>query len=318
MRYDVVAIGDALEDVFVEPELKVKNDRSCLGGKSMTFEFGEKIPLKWVRFDVGGSACNAAVGFSRLGFKASLIAMLGKDDPKDKILARLRREKVDTKNLIIDAKYQTGYSTLFSVNGERTIFVFHGPKDYKDVEIPNDLETDWFYISPLGHSTDCLERDVVSFASEKDVKIAWNPGSIQIAEGASKLRHLLKCTSILFLNREEAIKFLNYPVRPHIDEVMKRLYEFGPRIVVVTDGKDGVRAYNGKEFFIEPAKHFTSIVDATGAGDSFAVGFLSKLLLSDFKNGVSNGEIEVALKFGIAESSSVIQHMGAQEGLLRK
>ncbi len=318
MKYDIVTIGDALEDVFVEPELKVKTDQSVLSGKSMSLEFGEKIPLNWVDFEIGGSACNAAVGFGRLGFKTGIISMFGDDDPKDKVLKRLKNEDVDTSNVIINKNYQTGYSVILSVKGERTILVFHGPKDYQKVKIDPNLATGWLYLAPLGHDTDELEKDIVSFVAEKDARIGWNPGSIQIAQGANHWKHVLKCTSVLFLNKEESIKFLGIPVRPEMKEVMKRLYNYGPKIVVVTNGKEGATAYNGKDFYHLAPDQRIEKVDVTGAGDSFAIGFLGRLIKADWKEEISESEIREALAWGIKNSSSVIKYIGAQRGLLTK
>lgn len=316
MKYDVVTIGDALEDVFVEPELKIRNDASFLSGKAISLEYGEKIPLNWVDFEIGGSACNTAVGFARLGFKSSIISMFGDDDPKNKILKRLKREHVDVSNVIVNKQYQTGYSVVLSIGGDRTILVFHGPKDYKKVRISDEIETSWIYLAPLGHDTDDLENNVVSFVAEKDVKIGWNPGSIQIAQGANHWKHVLKCTNVLFLNKEEAIKFLGIPVRPEMKEVMKRLYSYGVKIVVITNGKEGATAYDGKEFYNAKPDLRIERVDATGAGDSFAIGFLGRLINSDWKTGISEDEIKEALGWGIKNSNSVIQYIGAQRGLL--
>ncbi|MEI6499228.1 MAG: carbohydrate kinase family protein [bacterium] len=316
MKYDILTIGDALEDVFVEPELKVRADQSVLSGKSMNLEFGEKIPLNWVNFEIGGSACNAAVGFERLGAKSCIIAMCGDDDPKDKVIKRLRSEKVDCSNIIVNKHYQTGYSVVLSVKGERTILVFHGPKDYSKIKIDRNIETEWLYLAPLGHNTDELEKDIVSFAAEKDVKIGWNPGSIQIKQGVNHWKHVLRCTNILFLNKEEALKFLGTPVRLEMREILKRLHAYGPKIVVVTNGKEGAVAYDGVEFNAAKPDLRVEKVDATGAGDSFAIGFLARLMNADWRLGVTPDEIREALNWGIKNSNSVIQYIGAQRGLL--
>jgi sugar/nucleoside kinase (ribokinase family) len=316
MHYEVTCIGDTLEDVFVEPDLKIRSDKAFLGGKSLTFEFGEKIPLNWVEEEIGGSACNAAVGFRRLGYKTGIIAMLGEDDPAEKVIKRLKSEGVDTEHLIIRKDAKTGYSVIFSIDSERTIFVFHGPRDYDKFKISKDLETDWIYISPLGNDTDELEARLVSAVSEKGVKLAWNPGSIQIKQGASHFRHLLKCTSVLFINREEGIKFLDLGVRPEPREVMRKLRDFGPRIVVMTNGKEGARAYDGKTFYDIDAPKNIKRVDSTGAGDSFAVGFLGRLASLDWKEEIAEADIQDALRWGVRNASSVLGHIGAQKGLL--
>ncbi|MFA7253706.1 MAG: carbohydrate kinase family protein [Patescibacteria group bacterium] len=316
MQHDVVTIGDAFEDVFVQPDLKVNSDRSFGSGKGICFEFGEKIPLNFVQYEIGGSACNIAVGLSRLGYKTTFVTALGKDTPAQRIIRQLEDEGVDTKNVIEKSDIQTGFSVVFSVDGERTIFSYHALKDYSKLKIKDSLKSKWLFVTSLGENIGEIEKRIIAEVSEEGSLFAWNPGSIQIARGASHYRHLLRCTSILFLNREEAIKFLDYPARPIIEEVMKKLHNFGARIVVVTNGKEGARAYDGQEFYEMSAIQRTERIDATGAGDAFATGFLGRLIDEDWKKDIDSDIIKNALKWGIANSNSVIQHIGAQKGLL--
>lgn len=317
MKYDIVTIGDAFEDVFVTPDLEVRSDRMMTSGRGIVFELGEKIPLKTVNYEIGGSACNAAVGLSRLGYKTSIVTLLGDDTPKDKVLERLSIEEVSTDNLIIDDKYQTGFSVIFNFDGERTIFVYHALKDYDDLKIKKSLRSKWFFLTSLGENTQAIENKLIEEVAENSSYLAWNPGAKQIAKGASHFRHLLKCTSVLFLNREEAIKFVDFPVRPRIEEVIKKLYEYGVKIVVVTDGDKGAQAYDGKNFYDIPARNVQRI-ESTGAGDAFAVGFMGRLLNENWREDIALECIKDALKWGIMNSSSVIQHIGAQPGLLKR
>lgn len=316
MSYDIITIGGAYEDVFVEPEMNPKYDRSFTSGRGICFEFGEKIPLNAVYYEIGGSACNAAVGLSRLGFKTSLVSILGDDTPMVKVKERLIAENVDQNSLIISKKVQTGFSVIFSIDGERTIFVYHGVKDYSDLKIKKGIRAKWFFVTPLAHGTEDLEKRLIAEISEKGSLLAWNPGAEQIMQGASHYRHMLNCTSILFLNREEAIKFVDGSVRPQVDEAMKKLHLFGAKIVVVTNGKEGAKAYDGERFYEIKADERIKRVDATGAGDAFATGFLGKLIEANFKEKIDPNEIHKALKWGVKNSGSVVQYIGAQKGLL--
>jgi len=319
MKYDVVTIGDAFEDIFVFPsDLHVKRDRTFTGGYGVSFELGEKIPLSEVEYEIGGSACNASVGFSRLGLSASLISITGEDSPAEKIKSRLSSESVDLSNIKIDKKMKTNFSTIFSLPEGRTIFTYHGLKDYSQLRVKKSLHSKWFFLAPFGDGTEEIEKDLIAKVSEENSILAWNPGTLQIKKGASRFRNLLKNTSVLFLNREEAIKFINYPVRPREEETLKKLYSFGPRLVVITNGKEGAKAYDGNNIYGINALKNLDVVDPTGAGDSFATGMLAKLLSCDW-NSISDSDcISKALKWGIANSSSVIKYVGGQKGLLTK
>lgn len=319
MKYDIVTIGDAFEDVLVLPQdLKVKEDRSFASGFGVSFELGEKIPLEDVDYEIGGSACNTSVGFSKLGLKASLISVIGDDSPSEKILSRLELEKVDTSHIIVNRKMKTNFSVIFRMDQGRTIFIYHGLRDYSVLRLKSNVSTRWIFLAPLGINTENIEKDVVAHISEKNSKLAWNPGAIQIKKGVSHYRNLLKNTSVLFLNKEEAVKFTNYPVRPVEEELLKKLHSFGADIVVITNGKHGAKAFDGERTYSVPAYDSVIRVDSTGAGDSFASGFLAKLLHSNLEGGKSNDSsmIEEALKWGIANSNSVVTQVGAQKGLL--
>jgi sugar/nucleoside kinase (ribokinase family) len=206
---------------------------------------------------------------------------------------------------------------IFNINGERTIFVYHAVKDYEELKLKKSLKTKWYFLAPLGENTDALEDRLIKEVAENGTMIAWNPGSVQIGKGESHFRHLLKCTTVLFLNREEAIKFVDFPIRPQTEEVMKKLYSYGPRIVVITNGKEGVKAYDGHEFY-ELESRPVQVKDSTGAGDAFTVGFMGRLMNEDWHNDIPQESIHEGLRWGIENSVSVIQNIGAQKGLLNK
>ena len=318
MKYDIITIGDAFEDVFVmSTELKVRPDRSFDSGMGVSFELGDKIPLSEVDYEIGGSACNTAIGFKRLGLNSSLTAIIGDDTPAKRIRQKMEEEDVDTRGLRVDNKMQTNFSVIFRLEQGRTIFIYHGLKDYSSLRITKSTITDWIFLAPTGEHVDDLEGDIVSRVAERDCKLAWNPGALQIQKGAGHYRGFLKNVSVLILNKEEIVKFLGLPVRPQEDEAIKKMQRLGPKIVVVTAGKQGAKAYDGENLYSMGSFDKTHRVDSTGAGDSFAVGFLAKLILENWKTGEpKEGLMEESLRWGILNSNSVIQYVGAQKGLL--
>ena len=317
-KYDVISIGDAFEDILVLPQdLKVRHDHAFASGQSVSFELGEKIPLEDVDYEIGGSACNTAVAFSRLGLNSSLVTVVGDDSPSAKIFDRLCLEGVDCSHVITDKKMKTNFSVIFRLEQGRSIFIYHGLRDYNKLSLNKNLNARWFFLAPLGENTTHIENALIGASSERGSLLAWNPGAIQIKKGVSAYRELLKNISVLFLNREEAIKFLNYPVRPQNEEVLKKLQSLGPKIVVMTNGKEGVRAYDGENYYEMPAFKNVVRVDSTGAGDSLASSFLARLIIENWDGLTPNQNmIYEALRWGIVNSNSVVTKIGAQPGLL--
>lgn len=315
MKYDVVTIGDASEDIFVRPrDMKVFSDTKFVTGRAVSFELGEKILLDDVQYEIGGSACNNAVALARQGYSTAAILALGHDTPAEKIEQRLTEEGVNQSLVKKQHKYKTNFSVIFNIADERTIFVYHGLDDYSCLTPPKKLASRWLFITPIGEGDEKIFNTVISLVAEKNLKIIWNPGVVQIAKRAQHFKQLLSHTSILFLNREEALKFVGFPVTPKIEDVVKTLNEFGVKIVVVTDGKNGATAYDGENFYHADALT-QERVDATGAGDSFASGFAGRIM----EEVEYTPEIILdALKWGVVNSTSVVSYVGAQRGLLTK
>lgn len=316
--FDIVTIGDASEDIFVRPhQFKIENSRKFTSGKAVSFELGEKISLDNVHYDIGGSACNSAVSFARQGFSVSIITAVGKDSPSEKILKRLDDEDVDTSNIKSNVSTATNFSVILNLEEERTIFVCHSNDDYSILAPKKSLKTKWVYLCPMGENTIEVENRIISMVSERGVKIAWNPGSLQIEKGASKYRALLKNVTILVLNREEAFKFINYPVRPVIENVASAINKLGPQIIVITDGKRGAHCFDGdRSYKIDALNQIR--VDATGAGDSFSSAFIGRFIGGKEEDFSDQYLISDALKAGIINSTSVVNVLGAQAGLLTR
>lgn len=313
MKSSLITIGDASEDIFVDvKDAKIEKSHKFVSGQALCFELGEKIPVKDVFFEVGGSACNTAVGFSRLGMSAGIMTALGYDSLAEKIIKKLEEESVKIKQIVWNKKINTHFSIIFNLGEERTILVYRSLEDYSVLIPKKSLNTKWVYLAPTGQNSEKIAERLVELAAEKNIKIVWNPGSIQIDQGVHKYKNLLLNTSILFLNRDEGIKFTRLAVKSRVEDISRLLHSMGPKIVVITEGKKGASAYDGRIFYKIDALD-KKRVDATGAGDSFAVGFAGKLI---FENEFSKEQIIEALRWGIINSASVVNKIGAQAGLL--
>ena len=120
------------------------------------------------------------------------------------------------------------------------------------------------------------------------------------------LYDLLKVSYALFINVEEA-QMISRESTLEIHHLATALWKLGPKKVVITDGKNGAYSFDGKELMhcpIFPGK----LVEATGAGDAFATGFLGALMHGQLHNE--------ALRWGSVNSASVVGKVGPQPGLL--
>ena len=95
-----------------------------------------------------------------------------------------------------------------------------------------------------------------------------------------------------------------------IKELLTQLKKLGPKIVVITDGKNGSYALDEKGKMLKQDCVQCKVVEKTGAGDSYTTGFLAAIL--------QELPIKTAMAWGTLNAASVIGQIGAQAGLLRK
>lgn len=249
-----------------------------------------------------------AVGLSKLGLKTAICSAIGGDHAGQDVKKVLENSHVATKYIKVYHHKYTGFSVIISFQGERTIFVYHSyaPENFK---LPEKLDSRWLYLGPMAKGHERLYNRIVSDIVKNNIQVAINPGSWQIADGLHSFGGLLKLVKIIFVNRQEAQALSGLKGVPSVKDIARVIHLEGPEIVVITDGKDGAYVYNGNDFYkigVYPGHR----LDATGAGDAFASGFLAAT--------IDGQETRDCLKWGVINSASVVGKIGAQEGLLSR
>lgn len=301
--FDTIAIGDATLDTFVKVKDIIIVPRKEEHNAMICMPYADKVLVESFEQQVAGNAANNAIGSARLGLKAAFYSIVGNDDSGKKILAAIKREKVSLKYLRVDRKQPTNYTVVINYDGERTQLIYRLDRAYK---LPKLAGANWVYYTAVGKNHVDLEQEIVEYVKSSGAKLAFNPGDYQLARGVKALREVLSATTVLFVNKEEGYKLVG---QCELRDLLKKLSELGPKIVVVTDGSKGAYAYDGNDAYymrVFPVK----LVEMTGAGDSFATGFMSALY--------HNEGIYEALRWGTANSASVISFVGPQKGLLTK
>jgi len=304
--YDVITVGSATIDVFVDTEDGLfRPCKRCKG--HVNVPFGSKILIEKLKFFTGGGGTNTAVGFARLGLKTAWIGKLGDDQTGKTVLAELKKERVDTRLAAVAKGKTSGYSIILDAKGhDRTILAHKGCNDElspSDVSL-GKIKTNWIYCSSqMGRSLSTLTR-IIRYSKKKGIFIAFNPSTYMITEERAAVARILKMTETLIFNKEEAGLLVgDAPIR----KMIERIHKMGPKYVVVTDGKNGAWGSDGNEVWFCKAPG-VPVVEATGAGDSFATGFVA---------GIMKGmPVDEAMKIGMVESASVIQYIGAKNILL--
>jgi len=307
--YDFIAIGDTVIDAFIKLESASVVGTPDSSDYKICLPFADKVPYESVTVvPAVGNAANAAVSASRLGLKTALVSNIGDDHEGQICLEALKKNGVGTDFIKINSGAKTNYHYVLWYGPERTILTKHESYTYilPDINTPK-----WIYFSSVSANAVSFHEIVAEYLEiHPTINFAFQPGKNEIKLGKEKLSKLYARANIFFCNVEEAGKILNIETLG-INELLKRIHELGPKIVVITDGPRGAYAYDGQEMLFAPVyPDQKPAYERTGAGDAYASTVVSALALGN--------DLQTALMWGATNSMSVVQKIGAQEGLLSR
>lgn len=277
----ILGIGNALTDI-----LAVLPDDSLLtrfhlpkgSMQHVDMETGDEIwkclkPLG-VHYVAGGSTANTITCTAIFGMESGFIGKIGDDELGH--LFQSDEEQYGVKCTMLRGRHSSGRSMVFvsGGNAERTFAVYLGAAEEL---VPEDLELsmfqgyDYFHIEGYLVQNQSLIRRAVQMAKEAGCIISLDMASYNVVESNGAFLHDIveKYVDIVFANESESKAFTK------IDDPREAMREISKlcTIAVVKVGKDGSWIRSGEE------EHFIPIwpadpVDATGAGDTYAAGFL--------------------------------------------
>jgi len=308
---DFLAIGDIVIDAFItlkDAEVHCGLDHeNCM----LSMRFGDKIPYESVKVvKAVGNAPNAATSAARLGLSSAVMTHVGDDDFGIECIETLTDNGVGTQFVTTEPGKTTNYHYVLSFQAERTILIKHEEYSYDWNRQIGDTIPRWVYFSSVGEKSIPYHHDIVTWVKENGVKMAFQPGTFQINLGPEKLADVYQATELFFCNVEESQRILRTDIR-NLKILLKSIADLGPKIVCITDGSDGAYAYDSynDEYWFHPVyPDPQKPIERTGAGDAFASTFTTAL--------VKGKSVAEAMSWGPINSMNVVQHIGAQEGLL--
>lgn len=307
-QIDFLAIGDIVVDAFIKLEDAEAHCDIDSHNCKLCVRFGDKVPYESVtELHAVGNSPNAAVAAARLGLSSALVTHLGKDYHGEKCIEKLKKENVSTHFVYSHEGIGTNYHYVLWYGVERTILIKHEAYPLQFPTIPTAPKM--LYLSSLGSHTEEYHKEISSYiVSNPEMKVVFQPGTFQMKLGIEKLKDIYAHTYAFFCNLEEAERILGISEKdPGV--LMKKLHALGPQIVFITDGIKGAYASNGAEAWFMPVYPHEPY-ERTGAGDAFASTVSAALLLGK--------SVPEALAWGPINSMSVVQYVGAQEGLLSR
>lgn len=305
----VVCLGAALQDIYLMDHDDLVS--SEIAGKPILGKVlaGSKVDIDRLYSFVGGGGLNAAISLSRHGHEVVFMGNIAHDAAGEAILTKLDAEGIDNSYVGFIERGGTGTSVILldSLSGERTVLTYRGASTRFDGFSEEDLELiqpDWLYVTTLRGDFETLER-FFRKAHEMEVKVMFNPGTRELSEPKKTLA-LLPFVDILLVNKEEAAALVPGVL---LTELAYRLGNYVSVAIVTDGGMGGIATSAGSdETYRFGIYEDVRVRDVTGAGDAFGAGFLAAY--------AEGAPLENSLIFGSANSTAVIQEIGANSGVL--
>ena len=254
------------------------NIDAVASGLSEIPKMGTEILASDFRLTLGSASAIFACGVAKLGHEVSLIAKVGLDDFGKFCLAALREAGVSTRHVSQKKHLKTGVTISLSTHKDRALVTYlgaiaaMGPEDVRRswLKDHNHLHmTSYFLQTRMQSSFPEVFRD----ARELGLTTSFDPNSDPSRSWSDSIREVFDHTDLLFLNETEALQLTR---ARNAKDALKALSK-DVRCVVIKLGARGALAVKDGE--ITSAKGFkVEPTDTTGAGDSFAAGFVSSYL----------------------------------------
>lgn len=260
-KWDVFVYGDINVDVLVP-----NTDTLPPGGEEWDVPVMETMP--------GGGAALFAMGLAKLNLHPVFQGTLGGDCFGHYLLDCMKSVGVDTELLEVSPEKKTGISISFTNEKDRSFLTFRGTNAELDFgQLPMEQVRRARHIHVTGYSGSKTHDQYLTLLKklkkETDVTVSFDLGWDDSGEWNPAIRELFPYIDVLFMNETECI---HYGRTKTAKEAAIEFAGFGPLTVIKLGKKGSLAVKDGQVYHKEGFK--VSVVDTTGAGDSFNAGFL--------------------------------------------
>ncbi len=306
----IIGIGNALVDALVRlksddmlEEFNLPKGSMQLIQSDLNKKIYDRISAFEVGQDAGGSAGNTIRALGCLGVSTSFIGKIGNDSYGNFYKEAMEKEGVESR-LLVHPDLPTGVANTFiSPGGQRTFATFLGAGatlSAEDLDIKMFENGHYFYIEGYLVQNHSLMKRAIELAKQSGLLICLDLASYNIVhEDKDFFKQLiLNDVDILFANKDEARAITGLEPAEALEVLAKEC-----EIAIVKTGRRGALIAKGEQRVHVDAIWVDEVVDTTGAGDSFAAGFLYGLATHESLRRC--GEI------GSLLAGYVIQYLGA-------
>lgn len=266
-----------------------------------------ETPFGKAKEALGGSAVYISVAASYFTAPIRLVGIVGGDFPQSAI-DFLNERSIDLEGLehIPEGKtFQWSGKYHYDLNVRDTLFTQLNVFEKFDPKIPDSYRRSKYVV--LGNIDPVLQRRVLE-QIERPRLVVGDTMNFWIEGKRDDLMETLKNLDVLIINDSEA-RLLAH--EPNLIRAAKKIISYGPKILIIKKGEHGALLVTDNIIFSAPAYPMENIYDPTGAGDTFAGGFIGWLAKSD---DVSDENLKKAVIYGSAMASFCVEKFSI-EGL---
>ena len=301
-KYDVVALGELLIDF---------TDNGISGQGNTIFEANP-----------GGAPCNVLAMLQKLGNKTAFIGKVGKDIFGTKLKEVLKEVGIDTSGLVMDKKVRTTLAFVQTLKGGDRDFSFYRNPGADMMLEEGDINNSLIKNCKIFHfGTLSMTHKGVRKATKKAIKKAKESGALisfdpnlrpplweSLDDAKKQVEYGLGQCDILKISDNEIQWFTG---EKDFDKGIKKLQDrYSIKLIVLSMGKDGSRAYYKNLRVEKPAFVQKNTIETTGAGDTFGGCCLNFILKYGLDN-MDQEKLEKMLTFANAAASLITKKKGA-------
>ncbi len=266
-----------------------------------------ETPFGKVKDALGGSAVYISVAASYFTAPVRVVGVVGGDFSRDHIkFMEDRNIDLDGLQVVQGGKtFRWAGKYHYDLNSRDTLFTQLNVFEKFDPVIPEGFQKSSYVC--LGNIDPVLQRKVLG-QIKKPRLIVGDTMNYWIETKPNELRETLKVIDVLVVNESE-VRLLTK--EPNLMKASKRIIKMGPRIVIIKKGEHGAVLVTEDTIFSAPAYPLENLYDPTGAGDTFAGGFIGWLAKTD---DLSPENLKRAVIYGSAMASFCVEHFSL-EGL---
>ena len=256
---------------------------------------------------VGGAATYICLSSSFFAKNLNLVSVVGEDFPSDAI-QMLKNKSVDIAGLQIkkgektffwSGKYHNDMNTRDTLDTQLNVLENFSPI------VPEKYQESEFLM--LGNLMPSVQKQVLSQMKKRPKLVVLDTMNFWMDLFMDDLKEALKEVDVLTINDEEARQLSG---EYSLVKAAKIILAMGPEYLIIKKGEHGALLFNDDEVFFAPALPLEDVVDPTGAGDSFAGGFIGYLAKT---NDISFENMKRAVINGSAMASFCVEKFGTQK-----